>query len=92
LPDTLHVYAVVLEKLTASPELAVALTMNGMSLYVWSTSAPKVIVWLAFWAVVDWLAVPPCSRCRPPGRRQAAGAVPLVSVTVVPLSTRPAPT
>jgi hypothetical protein len=35
-------------KLTASPELAVALRVNGGVLSGWFESAPKVIVWLAF--------------------------------------------
>src|SRR5437870_3738559 len=47
LPATEHVPAVWLLKLTARPELAEALTLNGGSPYVLLPSAPKVIVWLA---------------------------------------------
>jgi hypothetical protein len=46
--ETLHTPVVSELKLTASPELAVALRVNGGVLSGWFESAPKVIVWLAF--------------------------------------------
>ena len=47
LPLTLQVPPVRLLKLTAKPELAVALTAKSGSPYVLVPNAPKVIVWLA---------------------------------------------
>jgi hypothetical protein len=46
-PDTVHTVVVWLEKLTASPELAVALTLKSASPYVLFPRAPNVIVWVA---------------------------------------------
>ena len=46
-PDTVQTFVVVEEKLTVSPELAVALTVMGEALSGWFDKAPKVMVWLA---------------------------------------------
>jgi hypothetical protein len=45
-PATEHTDVVVEAKLTANPELALALTANGAAPNTWPDSAPKVIVWL----------------------------------------------
>ena len=45
-PDTVQTAVVADAKLTANPEEAVALTVNGGVPSVWFESAPKVMVWL----------------------------------------------
>jgi hypothetical protein len=45
-PDTVHVAGVVELKVTASPDDAVALTVNGAVPNAWFESVPKVMVWL----------------------------------------------
>jgi hypothetical protein len=45
-PDTVQTDEVVEAKLTANPELAVALTAKGAAPNAWLDSAPNVIVWL----------------------------------------------
>jgi len=48
-PETVQTLVVVEAKLTARPEEAVALTVNGGELLSdWFASVPKLIVWLAF--------------------------------------------
>jgi hypothetical protein len=54
-PDTVHTAVVRELKLTASPELAVALAANGALPNGWFESDPKVIVWLAAVTVKLWL-------------------------------------
>jgi len=46
-PDVVHTAEVVEAKLTARPEEAVALTVNGAEPNALFESAPKVMVWLA---------------------------------------------
>lgn len=53
LPLTVQTGAVSDAILTVKPDDAVALTVNGEAVITWSESAPKVIVWLACWAVVE---------------------------------------
>src|ERR1035438_1515057 len=50
-PDVVHTARVVEAKLTARPEEAVALTVNGAAPNVRLESAPKVMVWLS---CVSW--------------------------------------
>jgi hypothetical protein len=45
-PDTVHTPVVVEEKLTASPDDALALTPNGALPNAWLESAPKLMVWV----------------------------------------------
>ena len=45
-PETVQIPMVVEAKLTASPELAVALIANGAVPKGWFASAPNVMVWL----------------------------------------------
>jgi len=47
-PETVQTLVVVEAKLTARPEEAVALTVNGVALKERFESVPKLIVWLAF--------------------------------------------
>ena len=54
-PDIVQMVVVSDLKLTASPELAVALTVNGAVPNVLLRSGPKVMVWLAFVTVKLWL-------------------------------------
>jgi hypothetical protein len=51
-PATVQTDVIKLLKDTASPEDAVALTVNGASAMVLSARVPNVIVWSAFCAVV----------------------------------------
>jgi hypothetical protein len=67
-PDTVQTDEVVEAKLTANPELAVALTGNAAAPNTWPDSAPNVIVWLPAVTVKPWLTgvaapqllLPPC--------------------------------
>jgi hypothetical protein len=54
-PDTAHTDAVCEVKLTASPDVAVALTVKGDVPNAWLASVPNVIVWLACVTVKPWL-------------------------------------
>ena len=47
-PETVQTLVVVEAKLTARPEEAVALTVNGVALKERFESVPKLIVWLTF--------------------------------------------
>jgi hypothetical protein len=53
-PATVHTPTVVEAKLTAKPEEAVALTVNGAEPNGWLDSVPNVIVWLACVTVKVW--------------------------------------
>jgi hypothetical protein len=46
-PDTVHTAEVVEAKLTANPELALALTANGEAPNTWLDKLPKLMVWLS---------------------------------------------
>jgi hypothetical protein len=67
-PDTVHTDVVCELKLTASPDDAVALTLNGAAPNAWLDNPPKLIVWLPAVTVKLWLtgtaaayvAFPPC--------------------------------
>lgn len=75
LPETVHLAIVVLLKLTARPEEAVALTVKSGSPKVLFPRAPNVIVWLAFCTV----SVPfPVALSTPPPVVSAAFTVKLV--------------
>ena len=52
-PLEVHTDGVVVENVTARPEDAVALTVNGDCVVVLSASVPNVIVWFAFDTVKD---------------------------------------
>jgi hypothetical protein len=54
-PDTVHTDVVCEAKLTASPELAVALTVKGAVPIGSFASVPKAIVWLAWVTEKLWL-------------------------------------
>jgi hypothetical protein len=54
-PDTVHTGEVIEAKLTANPELALALTANGAAPNTWLDKAPKLIVWLPGVTVKPWL-------------------------------------
>jgi hypothetical protein len=54
-PDTVHTAEVVEAKLTANPELAVALTANGAVPNTWPDKPPKLIVWLPAVTEKLWL-------------------------------------
>jgi hypothetical protein len=54
-PETLHTGLVCELKLTAKPELAVALTMNGAAPNGWFGGAPKAMVWLTGVTWKVWL-------------------------------------
>ena len=56
-PPEVHTKAVVVVKLTASPEVAVALTVTGDCARVLLASAPKLIVWEALETVKLRVAV-----------------------------------
>jgi hypothetical protein len=67
-PDTVHTPVVVDEKLTTSPDDALALTVNGALPNAWLERAPKLMVWVP---AVTWklwltgtaaaqLVFPPC--------------------------------
>jgi phage tail protein X len=67
-PDTVQTDVVVEAKLTANPELALALTVNGEAPNTWPNKLPNVIVWLPGVTVKPWLTgvaapqllLPPC--------------------------------
>ena len=44
MPEVVQTEGVVLAKLTGRPDVAVALTENGASPYVWFASGPKLMV------------------------------------------------
>ena len=55
LPDTVHTAVVVEAKLTASPEVAVALRVNGGAFQAWLDSGANAMVWLACVTWKLWL-------------------------------------
>jgi hypothetical protein len=67
-PDTVQTDEVVEAKLTANPELALALTANGAAPNTWPDSAPNVMAWLPGVTAKLWLTgvaelqfvLPPC--------------------------------
>jgi hypothetical protein len=85
LPLTVHTVVVVDAKVTASPEEAVAFTVNGATPKVELATAPNVIVWLAFAIVKIWLI-----GCRKIGVAacEANRGAPGDNLTVLPVSIR----
>jgi hypothetical protein len=54
-PDTVHTDVVVEAKLTANPELALALTAKGAAPNTWPDRLPNVMLWLPGVTVKPWL-------------------------------------
>jgi hypothetical protein len=84
-PDTVHTDEVVEAKLTANPEPAVAVTVNGVAPNTWSDSPPKLMLWLPGVTVKPWLTgVAPPQFVLPPCVAWIVHVPTATSVTVAP--------